>query len=443
MKAYREHHFIKDSFYTTIFTVIGKAVGYLIPFFIAAWFGVNENIDVFFYSYGVMFFLTMIFSNSVENIIVPIVSDHKHNYSNEKLEYLIGRLMILILGGLAFVLIITFLLSKKIFSVITNFSSYQINILNIYFLEFIPFTFFLCSSSFLNGILNAYKKFWVPALSPAVRAVVCIIIIYILKNDCGVHSIIIGYNIGELSRLLLLILYIVHRKLFKFRFDFKFDKEIIDVFIRVSFLMISTLIVGMNPLVDNSFASWLPVGSISLLEYTNKLVAIPYNFITFGFLTVFLSHLSDDLYKYGFERFKKNFYNYLRPILAGVSTITLVLIFLSKYIVNLCFGIGGRIPMEALRSIDILYIISMIGFIPYIIIQVFVRGFLALKATRYLLYVSIIKFILNILLDAYLVRKFGINGIMLASTILNYILLIVVYVFFKNLSSVNKLKSSL
>lgn len=71
----RARPLVRDTITTTFLSTIGKAVGFLIPFFIAAWFGVSQETDAFFFVYGLIIFMAGVFANVVESVIVPFVAE--------------------------------------------------------------------------------------------------------------------------------------------------------------------------------------------------------------------------------------------------------------------------------------------------------------------------------------------------------------------------------
>ena len=87
----RNRPLVWDTIKTTFWSVIGRGAGFLIPFFIAAWFGVSEETDAFFFAYGIILFLSGIFAPVVESVIVPYVAEARSN--NEDVGKFIGNIL--------------------------------------------------------------------------------------------------------------------------------------------------------------------------------------------------------------------------------------------------------------------------------------------------------------------------------------------------------------
>lgn len=82
---------VRDTVTTTFFSTIGKAVGFLVPFFIAAWFGVTGETDAFFFAYGLILFFSMIFAPTVEGVIVPYIAEAKSQ--SKDVGKFVGRIL--------------------------------------------------------------------------------------------------------------------------------------------------------------------------------------------------------------------------------------------------------------------------------------------------------------------------------------------------------------
>ena len=171
----RTHSIVRDTISTTLWSTLGKAIGFLIPFFIAAWFGVSNETDAFFFSYGIILFLSSIFSPVVESIIVPYIAEARTK--DENVGYFVGKILGISGIGLLILSVLLLIFINPILSFITHFDTKSLNIIYRLLIETAPLLILLVWTSILSGAINAYKKFAFPAIAPAFRAVVNIIII--------------------------------------------------------------------------------------------------------------------------------------------------------------------------------------------------------------------------------------------------------------------------
>jgi len=405
-----------DTITTTFFSTIGKAVGFLVPFFIAAWFGITSKTDAFFFAYGVIFFLSGIFASAVESVIVPYVSET--SLRKEDVGQFVGN--VLAVSGLGLIVLTGILIwtIKPILSVITSFDKQTLSLIFQLILESAPLIILLVWASVLTGSLNAYKKFAFPALSPAIRAVANLTIIFALKDSYGVHSIVLGYVIGETARLIVLFFVIKKYNLFKLSFSFQLTSKIKRFFGTASYQMTGVVAAGLNPFIDKTMASWLGAGNVSILYYADKLYTIPVTFIASGLMVTVLSHWSSQHYSSGQSMLDKKVQQVAKMTGFMIAPLALLLIIFHQPIVTLAFN-RGAFDQSKLPEVGQVWICYLLGLTPYMIGSIFVRAFLTLKRTDILMTYGFITLVLKILFNYVLMKFFGLLGIAL-STMLIY-----------------------
>lgn len=403
---------VKDTILTTIYSVIGKSIGFLIPFFIAAWFGITSETDALFFAYGIILFIVGIFSPVVESVIVPYLAETRAK--NEDVSEFVGN--VLGFSGLSLLIIslFAFLIIRPFLEIITNFDKRTLGLIYYLIAETIPLVVLNILASIISGTLNAYKKFEFPALSPAFRAIVNLFIIFILKNSLGVHAIALGYLIGELSRFLFL-LYVVKKYLI-FKVSFHIDNKLKE-FLMTSIYQITGMVsVGLNPVVDKTMASWLGTGSVSILHYADRLYMIPVTFATSGLMVTLLSHWSDRYYISNSGSLRDDISKVLKVIILPTLVITIILIILSEDITKLAFY-HGIFDKERLPELRFTWICYLLGLPSYIIGLVYVRAYLVIKWTKILMEIAFFTVITNIVFNFFFMYQLGVKGIALATTL--------------------------
>lgn len=413
----RSRPIVWDTLTTTILSTIGKGVGFLIPFFVAAWFGISTDTDAFFFAYGLVFFFVMIVSIVLENIIVPFIAQIRKNNEKE-VGFFVGTILVLSVFSLLFLSAIFTLFLKPLLGLITDFSAESLNLVFLLLIEIEPLLILVAMTSILNGVLNAYKLFWLPAISPALRAVIALGVIFSFKDYIGVHSIALGYVIGEVFRLILLFFFIWHRKILFIRFSVKITAEISDFIRTASPQLIAMIAVSFTPIINKTMASWLGPGNVSVLEYADRLYMIPITFLSTGFLVTILSHWSNDFYSGGKERFNGNIKKVLISTVLISLVITLMLILLKSPVVHAVYGYG-KYPPDMLPTTETLFFYFLLGFTPYMVARIYVRAFIILKRTRLILCILSLRTLFTILFNLLFMNRFGIIGIAISATVVS------------------------
>ncbi|MFB3895731.1 MAG: lipid II flippase MurJ [bacterium] len=418
---------VRDTFITTFFATSGKGIGFLIPFFIAAWYGIDKNTDAFFFAYSLIIFLAMIFSPVMESIIVPFIAEHKAK--NGDIGQFVGRVLGMSAVGLLAISAIFLIVIKPILMAVTRFSPDGLDLIYNILLESIPLVILLVWTSILAGALNAYKIFVIPAISPAFRAIVTILFIYLFKDEMGVHAIAWGYVVGELARLGILFVLLHRLKLFQLHISIGWEEQIIEFIKTSSYQIIGMVILGFTPIINKTMASWLEKGSVSILEYADRVYLIPVTFLASGFMVTFLAHWSERYQTGGETQLKRDVHRAV-AFIGVISIILTTLLFFTKgYLVSLIYG-HGKFPYELTSNVAIVFGYYLLGLTPYFLSQVYVRAFLTMKDTKVLLLSGVLRGLGTIIFSLCLMRIMGIAGIALATTIATYgIFLLMVFLF--------------
>lgn len=409
----RSRPLMRDTLTTTFFSTAGKSVAFLVPFFIAAWFGVTAETDAFFFAYGLILFISGVFAPVVESVIVPYIAEARAKGND------VGRFVGNVLGvsGLSLLVLSAALLTvmKPALALGTRFDAETLNLVFRLLVETSPLFILLVWTSVLAGTLNAHKKFVFPALSPGFRAIIILGLIFIFKDAYGVHAIALGYVAGEVIRLIILVGVCKQTDLFRIRFFLSLEPTLGEFSKTAAFQIIGMVAVGLNPIVDKAMASWVGKGSVSILHYADRLYMIPITFITTGLMVTLLSHWSERYYEWGRQGLNNDVKKTLKIVGLAALLITVFLVLIHKSLVHLAYG-RGAFDSARLPEIGWVWVCYLLGFIPYMIGWVYVRAHLVLKNTRILMINAFYLFGLNILLNFLLMRFLGVAGIALATT---------------------------
>lgn len=424
----RSGRIVRDAVLTTSLSTIGRGVGFAIPFFVAAWFGVNADTDAFFFAYGLVILLAGVFAPVVESVLVPFVAEIK-TQDELAVRSFLGTALVVSTLGLAAVGAVLVLVSKPILAVVSNFPDESVDLIGRLLLETFPLFVLLTATSLLSGALNAYRFFALPAVSPALRAAAALLIIFIFRQKMGVHSIALGYVVGEGVRLAALLFQAARKGIAPSLASLVLDSRLLGFLKTASYQIVGMAVLAFNPVIDKTMASWLTPGSVSILEYANRLYEIPLAFVTRGLFVVLLSHWSARFYE-GFEsRFRRNVVNTAMLVGGGAAVLSVVLILFRAPLAGLVYG-HGEFPEGHLPTVCAVWAFYLVGLGPTLFGRVFGRAHLVLKNTRLLMIVGMVNVCLKIALNLALIRSLGLSGLALSTTITYSGLAVVLMLFF-------------
>jgi putative peptidoglycan lipid II flippase len=409
---------LADTATTTVWGLIGHAVGFLIPFFIAAWYGVTAGTDAFFFSFGIVTFLGTVFMPVARGVLVPFVAELRAREEGDVAPF-VGQ----VLGAATLVValagVVVAALLGPALPLLTDFAPDVLDLAYALLLETLPLVLLMTWSAVLMGVLDAHKRFAVPAVSPAFRSAVALVAIFALKGRLGLHAVPAGYVLGEAFRVL--VLGALLGRLTGVRLGARHLRPSLGPRLRsflgvALFQNLAMVASGLNPVVDRTMASWLPAGSVSVLYYAHRLYLIPMSLAFAGVVAVVRSHWSADLHAEGVERLRANVRSAFR--LGGMASVAacVPLIALAGLAARLVLG-RGEFPPEALPQVAAAWRLYLAGLAPHVLRVLYAQAFLALKQTRTLLKTALLINVLNVAFNYALMQRWGAPGIALSTTL--------------------------
>jgi len=308
---------------------------------------------------------------------------------------------------------------RFVLPLITDFEPEILRLAYILMLEVAPLILLITWTGLLSGAMNAYRRFAVPAVSPALRAVVALAVMFALKDRLGVHAVAVGYVTGELFRVLVLGALLCRLTPLRFRagdFAVRFSPDI-RRFLKIGFFQnVALLAVGLNPVVDRTMASWLPQGSVSVLYYADRLYAIPITLFLSGAMVALLAHWSSDYYARGVQKLGANVAVTVRLGAVFGGATALFLMALSSPLTRLAFG-RGEFPPTGLPQVARVWAVLLAGLLPQVLKIIYAHALLTLKDTRSLMKSALYVNGMNIALNYALMWPLGVAGIALSTTL--------------------------
>lgn len=427
-----------DTIINSIWHIIGKGIGFFIPIFIASIFGINNATDAFFFSYSIVWFITVVISNTSQTAIVPLIAEKQGN-SGAINEY-INDLIIKLIAILLILCIIVLIIIKPLILIITNFSEDVVNKIFLIILFLFPTILFLASSGFIEGLLNFHKKYWASPLATSLRSTVILIIIFLFSRSLNILSIVLGYLTGELVYLLIL-LYLAG-KYYNFKLNFKKGKtKSFRTFFQGSLgIFMFCFFNEINFIVDNSMSSYLGVGSVSLIVYSEKIFLILYNILPLMLSKVLLSDWSIYWHIEKKERLLDIAFSLIKKFALFFVPIFLILFLLRQEITTLVY-LRGNFPADKIHQVSELVGFQILIIIPTLLIMIISRYLVVIKQTNVLILISVLRTVINVVGNLICMKIFGLVGILI-STLLHtslFAIYLFTHVFISNKKQISSL----
>ena len=282
-------------------TLISRVAGFFRDLLLAKFFGAAMMADAFFVAFAIPnLFRRMFMEGALSSSFLPVYSDvREQSGAKEAKKFAGGMLVFLIFAGSAGCAIGIWFADPLMRVLAPGFSSnpekldLAAQLTRIMF----PFIVFIGLWAVAAGMLNAARRFFVPAFAPALQNVVIIIALLLA-----------GFLVSRAEAIRWLAWAVVIGGAVQFFFQLPFMGKLrilplpsipwrVEGVGRCLALMgpaaLGGAIFQINVLVDRWLASFLAEGSISYLYYANRLVQLPHGILSLAVVSAVLPVLSD------------------------------------------------------------------------------------------------------------------------------------------------------
>lgn len=407
----------KSTLIIIIFTLGSKFLGFLRDILIAFKFGSGMETDTFFIALTATSVLVGFLSDSVYTTFIPIISEIESKEGKErKIEHTNNIINIVFILSVI-LLIITFIgapILVKIFA--KGFEGEQFQLAVKLTRIGTPIILFGGIIKLFTGYLQSEQEFARPAATGIISNFIYIIFLIYFSSIFGIKGLMVVAVLAMVSQLLILL---PKSKSIGYRYEYIIDFK--DKYIqKILFLSIPVLIgVGINDLnaiVDRTLASELATGSISALNYANKLNVLILSVFVTAITTVIFPLLSKESNEDNIPGMKKIMMSGFNLILLITIPVTVGLIVLSKPIVQVAFERGVFDTNATLMTSQALmfYAIGLVAMGMRILLT---RVYYSLQDTKTPMVNGAISVAFNVVLNLILVKFMAHSGLALATSI--------------------------
>ncbi|MDP1809395.1 MAG: murein biosynthesis integral membrane protein MurJ [Actinomycetota bacterium] len=312
--------------------------------------------------------------------------------------------------------------------------THQVSIarLNFFFKFFIWEIVFYGLTTILNGILQSYRRFTMPALAPIFNNLIVIatvLFFYLpLKNthpDLALTALAIGTALGIAAMALIQL-----PSLIKLGWKYQFVIDLHDPAFRqlvVLALPVVVYVAGnqIGLTVSNALA-WKFKGGMTAFKIAWSFFQLPYALLAVSVSTVLFPRFSERAALRDTEGFKKTLTSAVNSTAFIIIPASMALFLLSKPIISLIFlGSYGQAGVNQVSGVMAYF---MAGLLPFSAFMLLNRVFYALKDTKTPMLVNTIGIPLNIGFDFLLVAYFGVAGLSMGHS-LTYLITMTILLF--------------
>jgi len=284
----------------------------------------------------------------------------------------------------------------------------------------LPFLTLVAVAAALMGMLNALRRFFVPAVAPAmfnVGTIVCIVALAPFMSGFGLPPIAaaaIGALVGGLGQVLLQWPFL-RRQGFRYRLQLDaFDPELRRVALLMGPSIVGLAAVQVNLFVNSVLATGEGTGAVSWLSYAFRLMYLPIGLFGVSIATAAIPGISAHAAREETAQIRSAVSRGLRLMFMLNVPAMFGLLALAAPIVALIYQRGRFTDADTAATAAALVFYAP-GLVGYSAVKLISPAFYALRDSRTPVRISILTMLLNVVLNVTLVRVLGYRGLALGT----------------------------
>ena len=414
----------------TILLLISKPLGFLREMTVAAYYGATSQTDAYNMAVNIISLSSAVISAGIAAVIIPAYNhkllqknkDEADSFANNILWITSLFYVLISIAGIIFAPALIKIFAPKFDAETT---ALTVKILRIIFI----FTVFINISNYMSSVAKIYNKFNVTVIAGYFFTALTVVFTVFFAKYIGVYALVLSYILFLLIQVLILIFSL--RKVFKFKAVLNFTDGGLKEIIKLSApVYVSVAVWEINSVINRIFASGLIEGSISAMDYADRLRGLPDGIITSAVITVMFPLLSQYAAKKDFYNLKSAAVKTVSLLFCALSPIITVSLYYAREITRTVYERGAFTPdkTELTANIFIFAVISLAFSGGAVLLS---NTFYSMRDTKSPRTAAIIMIACNIILNFIFVRYMRAAGLALATSIAFFIYFIILLVKFR------------
>lgn len=393
-------------------TFMSRILGLAREILIAAFFGATRAMDAFNVAYTLSNLARQLLAEgALSAAFVPVFSQALEKSRQKAIELARGTMTVLLFATFIVVALGIFAAPALVKFMAPGFDSSSHDLAVGLTRWMFPFLIFISIEALTMGELNSLGSFFIPAVSPAFSNLVFIITAPFFADRFGVYGLALSVLCGGMAHFLTQWLYSFKMKAVLYPAKPNLHdpdlKRIMKLFLPYA---AGLSLNQVNPVISRMLGSFLQEGSISVLNYSNRILQLPLGLFVIAISQAVLPQLSR-------ARNDDDFIDTLREAirfaLFVVIPASLGVILISDELVHLVF-VRGQFNQWAWSATSSCLSLSMLGLPGMACSTVIMRALYALSMPREAFRVTFFSVASTAILSLILVYPMGYNGLALA-----------------------------
>ncbi|GAB3345252.1 murein biosynthesis integral membrane protein MurJ [Marilutibacter aestuarii] len=412
----RERGMLRSTAVFSVMTFISRIAGYVRDAVTASLFGAGPGMSAFVVAYRIPNYLRRIFAEgSFSSAFVPVLSEMKEKGDDEALQDLLNH----VAGALFAVVLVVSALGvlaapwiARLFLALAPADAETIPLTAEMLRITFPYLVFISMTALAGGVLNTFRHFGLPALTPVLHNLAMIAAMWLLADRLAVPEASMAWGVLAAGVLQVLVLWPAMGRL-GLRPRLRFDVRHAGVR-KVARLMLPTVfsssVAQVNVLVGTMFAALLVPAAQSWLYYSDRLTELPLGLFGVAIGTVILPQLSRHHASGDEAGYSKSLDWGLRIVLLIGVPAAVGLALLAEPLTASLFQ-RRAFTAEDSRMVGVALTAMSVGIPTFMLSKVLLPAFYARQDTRTPMRAAIITVVANVVLTVALVTPLWMMGV--------------------------------
>ncbi len=421
-----------------VVSIFTHGLSFIKEIIVAKYFGVSSMMDAFYVALSVPNLINNPILSTVSLVFIPFFVSYKIKKSVE-MNRIAAVLINWIMAGAIVVTVFVLFLAGPIIRLSFHGLSPATADSAVAMLRPLSFIIiFLLLTGILTSILNAFEQFFWPVISQAFITISTVALI-VCCTGWGVYALVWGMLLGVIIQTGCLFA-VAYKKGFRYEPAFSSQHaEIKEIVSSAKIIFIAGFIGQLNFFISQIMASYLSPGSISALNYANKVIQVPLLIFSFSIATAVFPFLAMQATENKMDEMGGSLARSIRMVAFLYIPLTLMIILLRRPIIE-CMFQRGEFGVEATSLTSATMAALALQFFPHTVGMIAGRAVLALKNFTFMLKLSIIGLIVNVCLSFLFLKLVNppVAGLALATSCTHGMSVIILFfVIGKKLGTVN------
>lgn len=397
-------------------TVFSQLVAFVRESVFAYYYGVGCETDAYIMASQIPIILFAVVGTAINTVLLPIYTEQKEKTGKDGANSFLKSFSIIFIIVMLVVISSVEFMADIVVKIFAPHFSGELLALTI------QYTRILFPTVILTGIINIYtasynanNQFLFPLSAALLQNITLIVSMVVFSGRIGAWAAIWGTVLGIVLNMLVIAAFKI--EILKVDIDIGSTwQNIKKALYRVVPITLGVGIAEINRIIDKAIASGLAEGSISALNYANKLTTVLASLILSAVSSVAFKQFTEDYVKQDNENRNCTLNQYLSILIAILCPITIGAIILKKEIIIMAFGRGAFGEKAVIQTVEV-FQYYILGIVFIAVREILSKFIYSTGDTKTPMINSGISVIINLILNIVLSKYLKAGGLALATTI--------------------------